>query len=463
MMGAAPRLYGVKVALDPTPAQARLLASHAGAARFAFNAMLAEAKATLDARRWERVLLGGPLTPSQGWSLAALRRTWNRNKHVWAPWWSQVSKEAFNHGLASLADALDNWAKAKNGLRGGPAMGFPRFRSRRHRRAFSYTTGAFRSNADGVSVQLPRVGRVHTHERLDGLVTAVAAGDARVTRATVSLSGGRWWCSFTVEDRRDVTVGRKPHEVVGVDAGVVDLLVVADEHGDEVLRVPAPKPLKDVQHKLRGLQRKAARQQKFSGRWRRTQQRVGTLHARVANLRADAVHKATTAIAQMADTVVVEDLNAKGMAARKPGAGKAGRGFNQAVADAALGEVLRQLGYKTGWYGGTLIEANRWYPSSKTCSSCGVREPSMPLDVRTWQCANCHTQHDRDRNAATNLAHLAACDVCRQWAGDGKRGRGATRQPCPAQAGRAGGVETSTQHGHPPGQTGTATPQGVAA
>ncbi|MBW3662644.1 MAG: IS607 family element transposase accessory protein TnpB [Actinobacteria bacterium] len=463
-MGAtAPRLYGVKVALDPTPVQSRLLASHAGAARFVFNRMLAEVKATLDAREWERRLLGGALTPADSWTLPALRRSWNAGKDVWAPWWGEVSKEAFNHGLQSLADALANWADSRAGGRGGQAIGFPTFRGRRARLSFSYTTGSFRPNPDEVSVQLPRVGRVHTHERLDELITAVAAGEVRIIRATISHSRGRWWCSFTVEDVRDVTLDDKPHAVVGVDAGVVDLLVVATPDGHQVLGVPAPKPLADAQAKLRRLQRRAARQQRGSGRWRRTMRRVGKTHARVANLRADTIHKATTAIAKMADTVVIEDLNTKAMAARKPGAGNAGRGFNRAVADAALGECLRQLAYKTAWYGGTLIRADRWYPSSKTCSSCGSREPKLPLDVRHWTCTSCGAEHDRDRNAATNLAHLAVCTSCRQWGGDAKHGRGATHQPCAAQAAQAGGRETSTQPDPTVHNTGTATPQEVAA
>lgn len=464
-MAASPRRYGVKVALDPTPAQQRLLASHAGAARFVFNRMLAEVKSTLSAREWERRLLGGALTEPQGWSLAALRRTWNANKHVWAPWWEECSKEAFNHGLQSLADSLDNWAKSRNGKRAGQRMAFPKFRGRRARRAFSYTTGSFRPNPDGRSVQLPRIGRVHTHESVVDLVGAVERGEVNIKRATVSYTRGRWWCSFTVEDHRGVIVpaDAKPHAVVGVDAGVVDLLVVATADGKEVLRVPAPKPLVDAQHRLRQLQRKAGRQTRGSNRWRTTMRRIGRIHTRVANLRADAIHKATTTVAKIAHTVVVEDLNAKGMAARKPGAGRAGRGFNRAVCDAALGEVRRQLTYKVDWYGGTLVKADRWYPSSKTCSSCGVREPSMPLDVRTWTCTSCGTTHDRDRNAATNLAHLAVCISCRQWGGESKHGRGADRQPCPAQAGHAGGCEASTSHGHQPGQTRTATPQEVAA
>lgn len=456
------RLYAVKVALDPTPAQQRLLASHAGAARFVFNRMLAEVKSTLDAREWERQLLGGPLTEAQGWSLAALRRTWNANKALWAPWWGEVSKEAFNHGLASLADALDNWSTSKNGTRKGPTMGFPRFRGRTSRRSFSYTTGSYRPNSDRISVQLPRIGRIHTHERLDALVDALDAGHARVIRATVSHSRGRWWCSFTISDTRTVAAQSRKHQVVGVDAGVVDLLVATTEDGTVVDRVPAPKPLADAQGKLRDLQRRAARQTRGSGRWHTTMRRVSKLHTRVANLRADAIHQATTELVLTTETLVVEDLSVKGMAARKPGAGRAGRGFNRAVADAALGEVSRQLAYKADWYGTRLVEAHRWYPSSKTCSSCGRREPNLPLNVRVWTCDGCGAVHDRDINAATNLAHLAVCTSCREWTGDAKHGRGATRKPCPAQAGQAGGCETSTQHRPPPDQTGTAARQQAA-
>lgn len=461
---AAPRLYGVRVALDPTPTQQRLLASHAGAARFVFNRMLAEVKANLTAREWERRLLGGCLTPPQGWSLAALRRTWNAHKDRWAPWWREVSKEAFNHGLHALSDALKNWSDSRSGKRAGRPVGFPRFRSRAKTRAsFSYTTGSFRPNVDRVSVQLPRVGRVHVHERLDDLVAAVDDGHVRVIRANVSRSQGRWWCSFTVEDTRDVTVDQKPYGVVGVDVGLVDLAVAADNEGREVLRVPAPKALADAQTKLRRLQRKAARQQRGSGRHKVTMRRIGRVHARVANVRADAIHKATTRIATSADVVVVENLHVKGMGARKPGTGKRGRGFNRAVADAALAEVHRQLAYKTGWYGGTLVTASRWYPSTTTCSSCGIRKPRMTLGERTYTCACGHTM-DRDLNAATNLAHLAVCPSCREWPGDDKHGRGADQKTHTPSCVRAGGCETSTSHRPPrPGRTRTATPQEVAA
>lgn len=232
-----------KVALDPTSRQRRLLASHAGASRFAYNRMLAEVKSTLEARKWERKLLGGGLTPSQGWSHPALRKTFNVNKDTWAPWWGEVSKEAFSHGCESLSIGLKAWADALTGKRDGQ-MGFPRFKSRRGRNSFAYTTGAFRLNNDGVSVQLPRIGRVHVHEPCHDLTVALATGRARLVRITVSESGGRWWASLSLAwtglpertHRRLAPAGTS----VGVDVGMVDLLVAAADDGREVMRVPAP-------------------------------------------------------------------------------------------------------------------------------------------------------------------------------------------------------------------------------
>ncbi|MGH9116468.1 MAG: IS607 family element RNA-guided endonuclease TnpB [Acidimicrobiales bacterium] len=375
-----------RFALDPTPAQDRALASHVGAARKAFNSMLGEVKATLTARQWEQRLLGGCLTEPQGWSLPALRRTWNRRKGEWAPWWPEVSKEAFNTGLDSLARALKNWSESRSGRRAGPRMGFPRFRKHgRGPQSVRFTTGAIRVEPDRHHVVLPRLGRIRTHESTRKLSRRVEAGSARILSATVSHSGGRWYCSFTVECQRacgraavPAHIGASRYRVVGVDAGVKILLTVAGADGTVIGQVANPRALDAAQVRLRCLQRRAARQRWHSNRWRRTQRRVAVLHHRVANVRADALAKATTRLAQQHDVVVVEDLNVDGMGRRKPGAGRGGRALNRAIRDAALGDMRRQLAYKTAWYGSTLVVADRWYPSSKTCSGCGQRKPSLP-------------------------------------------------------------------------------------
>lgn len=469
-----------RYALDPTPKQERALASHAGAARFAHNHMLALVRATLDQRAAERSygVAETDLTPALGWSLPALRRTWNQRKHEHAPWWTVNSKEAYNTGLDSLARALEAWSKSRKGQRAGASVGFPRFKTSRSARSVRFTTGAIRLEPDRHHVTLPRLGTIRTHESTRRLARRIEARTARVLSATVSRdSAGRWYCSFqTLVQRQQIRPGhtRVGAPAVGVDVGVKDLLVAAAPDGTEVSRVPAPKSLSQAQRAFRRLQRKAARQrgpynprtkqkQAVSNRWRRTQARIGRTHARAANIRRDTLHKATTALAQQHKVITVETLNVTGMRTK---GGPRKRGLNRAIADAALAEIRRMLTYKTIWYGSSLIEADRWYPSSKTCPACGRRKPNLTLTDRTFVCEHCGVVIDRDLNAAINLARLSETQPGQQSpAGSGPvAGRGATHETEPAQAGDAAGCETSTPHGTTgSGQTGTAPPQGEAA
>lgn len=163
----------VKVALDPTPRQERMLRSHAGAARVAFNKCLAHVK--------DRLESGEPC----GWSMYSLRSWWNANKDGLAPWWPENSKEAYNAGIESLARALANWLESSKGRRKGPKVGFPRFRSRRKATPrFAYTTGSFGPvDGDPHALRLPRIGRVHCFENVSKRV-----GGRKVTRMTISLT-----------------------------------------------------------------------------------------------------------------------------------------------------------------------------------------------------------------------------------------------------------------------------------
>jgi putative transposase len=480
-----------RFALDCTPVQGRALSSHAGAARFAHNHLLAMVKAVLDQRTAERSygIAEVDLTPGLGWSLPALRKTWNARKRECAPWWRENSKEAYNTGLDALARGLDAWGRSRRGQRAGSKMGFPQFKSRRGRRSVRFTTGVIRVEADRHHVTLPRMGMIKTHESTRKLARRLEAGTARILSATVTRgSAGGWFCSLQALVRgksRPAHASRSPAAVVGVDVGVKadSLLVVAAPDGTEVARVGAPKALTAALSRLRVLQRRTARQHGIydpqtrtrrpaSRRWLRTQARIGRLHARAVNVRRDVLHKATTALAQQHQVIVVETLNASGMRAR---GGVYKRGLNRALADAALAEVRRMLSYKARWYGSRLVEADRFFPSSKTCSTCGGRKPSLTLADRVFACDQCGTMIDRDVNAAINLARLGEphWPGNRPWgeqgpAGSGPvAGRGATRKTPPAPAGEAGGWEASTPHDPTPrgraGKTGTVSPQGEAA
>jgi putative transposase len=444
--------------------------------------MLALVKAVTDQRAAERSygIAEPELTPAMGWSLPALRKVWNQRKPLCAPWWAENSKEAYNTGLDGLARGLDAWSASRRGQRAGRVVGFPRFKTSRTPRSVRFTTGTIRCEADRRHISLPRLGAVRTHESTRKLARRVEAGTARILSATVRQDGaGRWHCSLQViveAKARPAHARRSPHPVVGVDVGVKadSLLVVATPDGIEVERVGAPKSLTAAQARLRALQRRAARQQGAydpgtktkqapSKRWRRTQARIGRSHVHAAAVRRDALHKATTALAQQHQVVVVETLNAAGM--RTQG-GAYKRGLNRALADAALAEIRRMLSYKTRWYGGHLVEADRYFPSSKTCTACGRRKPNLTLADRVFECDECGTRIDRDLGAAINLARLGVPTPVGEQspAGSGPvAGRGATRETEPAPAGDAAGDETSTPHHRPVDQTGTASPQGEAA
>ena len=371
----------VKVRLDPTPSQERLMASHAGAARFAYNAGLAHVKETLDS---------GELAD---WSHYSLRRWWNANKDELAVnrdtgvvWWSQNSKEAYSMGLRSLAQGLSNWSKSSKGQRKGKRVGFPKFKSKNTVMRFAYSTAFTAPTAsDPYGLKLPRIGRVHCMENVYKRLTG-----ARLIRITVSRRAGNWYASLTV-DREPTAPATAPKlGAVGVDLGVKNLATLSDG-----TVIPNPRALGARLKALRKAQQALSRKVKGSVRRGKAKERVARLHARVADVRADAINKATTMIARDYSTVCIEDLNVAGMVKNHC--------LARSVSDASLSEFRRQLEYKAARNGVALRVVGRWFPSSKTCSNCGTVKAKLSLSERVFHCDDCGTSMDRDLNAAINI------------------------------------------------------------
>jgi putative transposase len=196
--------------------------------------------------------------------------------------------------------------------------------------------------------------------------------------------------------------------------GLKDALVLSTRE-----KVAAPKPLKAKLARLRRYQRSYTRQRDHqlrmmgldpkkpipkgtkipvSNRARKTQQRIGRLHAQVADQRREFQHQLSRRIVDSAQVIALEDLN---LAAMAKGMGR--RAFRRSVADVGLGELRRQIEYKAAWAGRTVIRVDRFFPSSKTCGACGAVHGDLKLSDRTWRCAACGTHHDRDVNAARNI------------------------------------------------------------
>ena len=355
--------------------------SHAGAARFAFNAGLAHVKETLET---------GEKTD---WSMYGLRRWWNANKDTLAvnadgtPWWRENSKEAYSSGLESLAKGLSNWSKSRKGERKGHKVGFPKFKAKdRETPRFAYTTGSFGLiEGDPKALRLPKIGRVHCMENVTGRVNG-----AKVVRMTVSRRAGRWYAALTVE-RDDQTAKKAPKGgVVGIDLGVKTLATLSD--GTVIAN---PHYLQADEQRLRRAQKVLSRKEIGSKRRAKVRERAARIHARIANRRNDTLHKLTTMLAETYLVISIEDLNVAGMVKNHY--------LAKAVSDASFAELRRQLEYKTARTGARLHVVDRWYPSSKMCSRCGRVKAKLFLAERTYRCDGCGLVMDRDLNAAINI------------------------------------------------------------
>lgn len=361
-----------KIALDPTPGQALQLARTVGYARKARNIALADFKAGLDDGVWR--------------SVPELKRRFNASKDEALPWCRDLSQHAAKNAIMDLGEALKNWLRDCKKPRKQRRFRFPVFHKRGVRDSYRASNGADTIPVEDRTIGLPKVGAVRMRE-------ALRFGGS-IREVTVSRTAGRWFASVSVEDGTEAPPV-KAGAVVGVDVGVKTLATCSDG-----TQYDNPRPLAANLRRLRRMQKKLARQVKGSNRRERTKQRIARLHRRLHDLRSDAHHKATSAIAKLAGTVCIESLNVGGMVRN--------RRLARAVSDAGMSGFLSKLAYKCQWYGARLVQAGRFYPSSKTCSGCGAVKDVLLLSEREYVCAACGLVMDRDLNAAHNLMQYAA-------------------------------------------------------
>lgn len=362
-------LMAHKIALDPNNVQATYFARASGTARFAYNWALAEWQRQYEAWKADNSLP----KPSQ----AALRRQLNTIKREQFPWMLEVTKNAPQMAIMQLGDAFKNfWAgRAK----------YPKFRKKGVHDRFSLTNDQF--SVEGSRIRIPNLGWVRMRESL--------RFSGKIMSATISRVADRWFVSITVDTDDAPKRAAENQGVVGVDLGVSALATLST--GEKVV---GPKPYKALLTRLKRLSRSLSRKQKGSANRAKAKAKLARLHARIASIRSDAMHKLTSDLTRRFHTLGIEDLNVRGMMAN--------RHLARSIADMSFHEFRRQLGYKAERRGGLVAVADRWFPSSKTCSACGTVQKELPLSVRHWTCLDCGASHDRDTNAARNLATYAA-------------------------------------------------------
>lgn len=374
---------GYKTEVDPTHEQYTLLCQCAGASRFAYNYGLA---------RKNEARAKGERVPTA----IDLQKELTARKQTDLPWLHHLSKWIVQNALRDLDDAFKHFfrkCKRKKQGQWKGKCGYPRFKSK------SKGRGSFRLDCpihvDEKSVQLPKLGTIRLKEH-----GYLPTKDVKILSATISEQAGRWFVSVQVEQTCADPVAASG-SAIGVDLGVKSLAVLSTGE-----TIENPKALSKNLKKLRRVSRQHSRKQKGSKNRQKVTRKLARLHAHIANIRTDALNKATSQIVaktkldhERPACIVMEDLNISGMMKN--------RKLARAIADVGMYEFKRQLMYKAEQAGCTVKSVSRWYPSSKTCSSCGTMREELDLSERVFVCFDCGYVADRDYNASKNLASLA--------------------------------------------------------
>lgn len=314
---------------------------------------------------------------------SALLTAWKRTEEL--AFLNEVSAVPLQQTLRHLQTAFANFFAKR--------ARHPRFKSRKKSRAGAeYTRSAFRWR-DG-ALTLAKMAEPLNIRWSRPLPEGV-------TPSTVSVSqdrAGRWFVSLLCEDP-GVSPLPTADSAVGIDVGIDHLLVLSTGE-----KVGNPRHGRRDRTALARAQRALCRKQKDSSNRNKARLKVARVHARIADRRSDFLHKVTSRLVRDTQTLVIEDLPVSSMVRN--------RSLARAISDADWRQFRQLLEYKASWYGRDVIVVDRWFPSSKLCSVCGVQAAEMPLHVRTWTCG-CGATHDRDVNAARNiLAAGLAVSVC---------------------------------------------------
>ncbi|GAA1168235.1 putative transposase [Kitasatospora gansuensis] len=361
----------------PSDAQAAELSRTFGCVRKVYN-MALQARTEAWTLRQERVNYN---------ATSAMLTVWKKTEEL--AYLSEVSSVPLQQTLRHLQGAFTNfWQKRAK---------YPTFKSRkRSRKSAEYTSSAFRFRNGQLTL-------AKMAEPLAIVWSRSLPDDTRPSTVTVSQdAAGRWFVSMLCDDRP--TMPEAPNKAVGIDAGITSLVTLST--GEKITN---PRHERKDRERLAKAQRELSRKAKSSSNQAKARIKAAKIHARIADRRRDFLHKLTTRLVRENQTLVIEDLAVRNMLKS--------RKLSRAISDASWTEMRSMLEYKAGWYERELVVVDRWFPSSKLCSTCGTIRAKMPLNVREWTCS-CGTTHDRDVNAARNiLAAGLAVTAC----GDGVR------------------------------------------
>lgn len=349
-----------KIEMSPTKEQEIGLLKACGCARFSYNWGLA---------KWKELYQQG--TKPNGFML---KKLFNETKKVQFPWMYESPKDANQTPFSNLQNSFNSFFQKKSG--------YPKFKKKGVHDSFGVNND--KAKIQDNYIYIPKIGSLRLTEQL--------RFDGKTLSYTISRIADKWFVSISV-NIEDYYKDRSADDIIGVDMGIKSLVTLST--GEKVNHLS---PLKSNLNKLQRLSRQHSRKKKGSNNRKKSAMKMARIHYKISCKRKDVIHKLTTQLCHENQVIVIEDLNVKGMIKNKH--------LSRSISDSSFAEIRRQLEYKSKIYNNTLIIADRFFPSSKTCSYCGSVKDKLLLSERIYKCEKCGLEIDRDYNATLNLCRL---------------------------------------------------------
>ena len=354
-----------KFRLKPNTEQRGLLAKHFGCARFVYNHFLGE-------RQTEYKETG----KSSNYYEQAAKLTELKNGDC--EWLKEVNSQTLQVALRNVDTAYKNFFKLHRG--------FPNFKSKKSKNSFSVPQNC---SVDEWKIYIPKF-----REGIAYFKDRKVKGVVRSMSLTLTPTGKYFVSILTAEQHEPLA---KTNKSVGIDLGLKDFAITS-----EGIKYKNNRVLNRYQNQLKAAQRHLSRKQKGSNNFEKQRVKVARLFERVSNTRTDYSHKVSLDIVRNYDIICIEDLNIKGMVKNHR--------LARQISDVAWGEFVRMLAYKAEMNDKKVVKIDRYYPSSKTCHTCGYVNAELKLSDREWICPNCGSVIDRDINAALNILSAGLAD-----------------------------------------------------
>ena len=356
-----------KIELKPNNKQRTYFKKACGVSRFTWNWALAS---------WDKAYEENKNLPKEERSPVngmALKKEFNKLKKEQFPWTFEVTKYASQQPFIHLNGAFGRFFKGLSKR--------PKFK-KRNKSVDSFYVGGDQIKIKNKKIWVPNLGWVRLKELL--------RFEGPIRSATFSRKADRWFVSLQVDTA--ISPKSQPKKAVGVDLGINSLV-----HTSDGVSVLSPKPLRKSLRALARANRRLSRKENGSRAKEKQRLKVQKIHVRIANIRKDALHKISSYLTSQYKSIAIENLNVSGMLKNHK--------LSRAISDLGFYELRRQLDYKAKMYGNTLFVAERFFPSSKMCSSCGSIKKDLSLKDRLYTCP-CGISLDRDLNASLNLRNL---------------------------------------------------------